>query len=123
MNITLPQIPDAMVTVEDMLGNVLRLRYSDHDVHNATKLLDLAEETYLANTMEIGPLDKTIMDPTQWIMELYKSGIISLSDILHFMHGTNVMLYIKQLVTYVHGGILWMDMPIQLYVALISKIT
>jgi hypothetical protein len=33
--ITLPYLPDAVVTVEDMLGKVPKLRYSDHDVCDA----------------------------------------------------------------------------------------
>jgi hypothetical protein len=57
-NITLPYLPDAVVTVDDMLGKVPKLRYSDHDVCDVTKFPDLAEETYLENTGEIGPLGK-----------------------------------------------------------------
>jgi hypothetical protein len=54
-----------MVTMEDMLGRVLKLRYSDHDVHNAKKFPNLAKESYLANTEEIRPLGKPIMEPVQ----------------------------------------------------------
>jgi hypothetical protein len=47
---------------EDMLSNVPKLRYLEHDVRNATKFLDLDEEAYLENTGEIGSLGKPIMD-------------------------------------------------------------
>jgi hypothetical protein len=90
MDITLPYLPDAVVTVDDMLGKVPKLRYSDHDVRDVTKFPDLAEETYLTNTGEIGPLGKPIMEPTQWITGLYNSGIMNLLDIPHFGHGKNV---------------------------------
>jgi hypothetical protein len=122
MDVTLPYLPDTIINVDDMLGKVSKLKYSDQDVCDVTKFLDLAEDSYLLNTGEIGPLVKHRMEPAQWIMRLYNLGIMNLLDILHFGHGKNVGLYIKQLVTRVHGGILWMDKPVQLDVALISKI-
>jgi hypothetical protein len=63
MNITLPYLPDAVVTVDDMLRKVPKIRYSDHDVRDATEFLDLAEDTYLEKKGEIGPLGKPIMEP------------------------------------------------------------
>jgi hypothetical protein len=48
--------------VEDMLRNIPKLRYLEHNVRDETKFLDLAEEAYLENTGEIGPLSKPIMD-------------------------------------------------------------
>jgi hypothetical protein len=48
---------------------------------------------------------------------------MNLLDIPHFGRGKNVGLCVKQLVSHVHGGILWMDRPVQIDVALISKIT
>jgi hypothetical protein len=46
-----------------MMGKVPKIRYVDHDVHNVAKFPDLAEETYLIKTMEVGPLDKPIVEP------------------------------------------------------------
>ena len=37
IDITLPYLPDAVVTVEGMLRKVPKLRYSDHDVCDVTK--------------------------------------------------------------------------------------
>jgi hypothetical protein len=54
-------------------------------------------------------------------MGLYNYGIMNLMDIPHFGCGKKVGLCIKQLVTHVHGGILWMDRPVQIDVAMISK--
>jgi hypothetical protein len=50
MDVTLPYIPDAVITMDDMLGKVPKIRYTDDDVRNAAKFLDLAKETYLINT-------------------------------------------------------------------------
>jgi hypothetical protein len=63
MDITLPYLPDAVVTMDDMLGKVPKLRYSNHDVRDVAKFPNLVEETYLINTWEIGPLGKPIIDP------------------------------------------------------------
>jgi hypothetical protein len=122
MDITLPYLPNTMVTMDDMLEKVLKLSYSDHDVCDATKFPYLAEETYLENTREIGPLGKSIMDPAQWITRLYNYGIMNLLYIPHFRCGKNVGLCVKQLLSWVHGGILWMDRPVQLDAVLITKI-
>jgi hypothetical protein len=77
----------------------------------------------LINTGEIGPLGRPVLEPVQWITGLYNSDIMNLLDIPHFGWGKNVGLCVKKLVARVHGGILWMDRPIQIDVALISKIT
>jgi hypothetical protein len=123
MEITLPFLPHIVPTVDDMLGKVPRLRYVDHDVHDMSKFPELAEENYLINTGEIGPLGRPVLEPVQWITGMYNSGIMNLLDIPHFGCGKNVGLCIKKLVSRVHGGILWMDKPVQIDVALISKIT
>jgi hypothetical protein len=62
MDITLPYIPNAVIYANDMLGKVPNMRHVDHDVHDEEKFLDLAEENYLINTGEIGPLGKPILE-------------------------------------------------------------
>jgi hypothetical protein len=57
MDVTLPYLPDAVIIVDDMLGKVPKLRYTDHDVRDVAKFPDLAEDTYLINTGEVGPLE------------------------------------------------------------------
>jgi hypothetical protein len=109
--------------MEDMLGKVPKLKYSYHDVHDAKKFLDLENQTYLEDTWEIGPIGRPIMEPAQWIIGLYNSGIMNLLDIPHFGHSKNVGLCIKQhLSNIVHRDILWMDRIVDIDVALIAKI-
>jgi hypothetical protein len=67
VEITLPYLPDVVVAVEDMLGKVPKLKYADHDVTDTTKFPDLAQEIYLENRGEVGPLGKPILEPAQWI--------------------------------------------------------
>jgi hypothetical protein len=123
MEIQLPYLPDAVITIDDILGKVPNLRCTDHDVRDAAKFPELAKENYLINIGEIGPLEKPILELAQWINGLYNSSIMNLLDIPHFGHGKNVILCVKKLVSRIHGGILWMERPIQIDVALISKIT
>ena len=61
--ITIPHILDFVVTKEEMLGKVPKLRYSYHDVRNTNKFPDLDEGSYLVETKEIGPLGRPIMEP------------------------------------------------------------
>jgi hypothetical protein len=84
-----------VVTVEDMLVKVPKLRYLDQDVCDTMKFPYLAEEAYLANIGEIVPLGKPIMEPAQWIIGLYNSGVMNLMDISHFEHGKNFRLSVK----------------------------
>jgi hypothetical protein len=83
----------------------------------------LVKENYLIKIGEIGPLGKPVLDPTQCIMGFYNLGIKNLLDIPHFGRGKNISLCIKKLVAQVHGDIIWMDIPVQIDVALLSKIT
>jgi hypothetical protein len=48
---------------------------------------------------------------------------MNLLDIPHFEHGKNVGICIKQLLAMLHGGIMCMDRPVLIDMALISKIT
>jgi hypothetical protein len=122
MEITLPFLLDTVITTNDILGKVPKMRYVDHDMHDATKFPKLVKENYLINMTEIGPLGRPMIEPVQWIMRLYNSGIMNLLGIPHFGNGKNVSLCVKQVFTCIHGGILWMKRPMQIDVALISKI-
>jgi hypothetical protein len=62
-DITLPYLPDTVVTMDDILGKVLKLRYSDHDVCDATKFPYFFEESYLEKKGETRLLGKPILEP------------------------------------------------------------
>jgi hypothetical protein len=65
MECNLPFLPDAIPTVNDMLGKVPKWRYEDHEMHDVNKFPKLAEEKYLINTGEIGPLGRPVLEPAQ----------------------------------------------------------
>jgi len=109
VEITLPHLPDIVVTMEDMSGKVPKLKYVDHEITDTMKFQDFAQEVYMENRGEVGPLGKPILEPAQSVIGLYNSGVKNLLDILHFWHGKNVGLCMKKLFSMVHGGIMWMD--------------
>jgi len=123
VDITLPHLLDVVVAVEDMLGKVPKLKYAYHDITDITKFPDFTQEVYLEEKGEVRPLGKPIMDPTQWFIGIYNSGMMNLLDIQHFGHGKNVGLCIKQLLAKVHRDILWMDRSVPIDVDIIAKIT
>jgi hypothetical protein len=122
IKITLPYILDVVVVVEDMLGKVPKLKYADHNVIDTMKFPDFAHEVYLENRGEVGHLGKPILEPAQWIQGLYNSGIMNLLDIPHFGRRKNAGLCVKKLLTRAHGGILWMDRSVPIYVDIIANI-
>jgi hypothetical protein len=63
VEITLPHLPNIVVTVEDMLGKVPKLKYADHEITDTTKFPDFYQESYLEKRGEIGPPGKPIMEP------------------------------------------------------------
>jgi hypothetical protein len=62
------------------------------------------------------------MEPAQWINGMYNYNIMNLLDIPHFRHSKNVGFFIKPLFSILNGVTLWMDRPILIDVALITKI-
>jgi hypothetical protein len=63
-----------------------------------------------------------VPESAQWILGLYKTGIMNLLYVPHFGRGKHINAYIKQLLARVHGGILWMDRSVPIIVDLIAGI-
>jgi hypothetical protein len=119
--IVMPKIPKGVKTDDNMVGGVDSLKYSDHDVSDAIKFPDLAAQSYLESRGE-GPSGAPLLEPAQWILGLYNTDIMNLLDIPHFGHGKHINGCVKQLVSRVHGGILWMDRPVPINVDLIKQL-
>jgi hypothetical protein len=59
LSIVMPKIPNEVKTGDNMVGGVDDLKYSDHDVSDATKFPDLAVQSYLESRGE-GPSGATV---------------------------------------------------------------
>jgi hypothetical protein len=58
-----------------------------------------------------------------WETRLKNLGIMNLLEIPHFGCSLEINSYVKLLLSYIHGGTLWLDPPISIDIALIVWIT
>jgi hypothetical protein len=64
-----------------------------------------------------------INQPPQWATGLDKKGILGLLDLPHFGRGQYTNSCVKQLMTIIHGGDIWLDKLILIDVEIIVHIT
>jgi hypothetical protein len=104
-----------------MVGGVNAIKKSDHDIPDAIKFLDLVQQNYMDCKGE-GPSCVPLLEPAQWILGLYNIGIMNLLYISHFGCSKHINGCVKQLLSRVHGGILWMDRAMSINMDLIVTI-
>jgi hypothetical protein len=100
------------------LGHVGKLKYSNHDISNKTKYLELASRVFMKNIV-VNQLGEMISQPHQWAVGLDKIGILGLLKLPHFGRGQYAIACIKQLLEVTHGGDIWLDKPVSITVDLI----
>jgi hypothetical protein len=118
----LPYILEGVCVMDKILGYMEKLRYSDHDVTDTEKFLELAKKVYL-DTVGIGHFSKPINQSKQWASRLANTGILIMLDILHFGRGQDVNNYIKKMMAVTHRGYLWVEETVSIDVDLIMYIT
>jgi hypothetical protein len=90
-------------------------------VADIVKFPDLAQHNYIESRGE-GPSCMPLLEPAQWILGLYNTGIMNLLDITHFGCSKHINGCVKQLLTRVLGKFLWMDRRVPINVDLIATI-
>jgi hypothetical protein len=70
--IVLPRIPDGVQVGPDLLGYIGKLKYSDHDVADEDKFLELAKRVFVQST-GTNPVGEPINQPLQWATGLEKT--------------------------------------------------
>jgi hypothetical protein len=105
-----------------MVSGVTAIKYSDHDMTDVTKFPDLASQVYL-EIRGAGSSGMPLIEPTQWILGSYNTGIMNLLDAPHFGRGKPVNACVKQLLARIHDRILWMDGLVPITVDLIARNT
>jgi hypothetical protein len=108
-------------TTTNLLGCVEKLRYSKNDVVDVENFLEFARRVYLDN-VGIGPFNNPILQPKQWAARLANTDILNLLDIPHFGRGRDVKNCIKKMMEVTHGGYIWVEDLVSIYVELISYI-
>jgi hypothetical protein len=104
VTLVMPKIPEGVQIDDEMVGGVNTMKYSDHDVADTIKFLDLSQQNYMESRGE-GPSGAPLLEPAQWILGLYNTGIMNLLDIPHFGCGKHINDCVKKLLARVHGGI------------------
>jgi hypothetical protein len=120
--IILPCIPEGVQAMPTLLGCVEKLKYSDHDVVDAGKFPEFAQQVYMDN-IGTGPFNNPILQPKAWETGLANTCILNLVEIPHFGRGKEVNNCVKKLMAVLHGGFLWLEEPVSIDVELISFIT
>jgi hypothetical protein len=120
--LSFPQIPEGVKVVGDMLGSINKLKYVDHDMTDIGNFVEFSQQMYMDIKGEV-PSRDPILELKQWIAGLYNIGIMNLLEIHHFGRGKDVNSCVKQLPVLVHGGKLWMETLVSIYVDLIAEIT
>jgi hypothetical protein len=120
--IVLPCIPDGVQVEPQLLGQVGKLKYSDHDVSDETKFPELAQRVFM-QTITVNQLGEMISQPHQWAVGLDRTRILGLLKLPHFGRGQYATTCVKQLLAVMHGGDIWLDKPIPITVELIAQIT
>jgi hypothetical protein len=120
--IVMQKIPKGVKIDDNMLGGVDSLKYSKHDVSDTINFPYLATQSYMERRGE-GPSCMPLLEPAQWILELYNTDIMNLLDIPHLGRSKHINKCVKQLLKRVHRGILWMDRLVPINIDLIAVIT
>jgi hypothetical protein len=104
------EIPPGVIVEEDMLGLIPSLKYEDHDITDEKKFLELAPRNYLNRYISI-KTKLVVIEPKIWETWLQKVGLMNLFDIPHFGRSVEINAYVKMLLSCVHGGYLWINIP------------
>ena len=70
--IVLPRILDGVQVGPDLLGYIGKLKYSEHDVADEDKFLELAKRVFIQST-GTNPVGEPINQPLQWAIGLEKT--------------------------------------------------
>jgi hypothetical protein len=122
VEIILPRIPDGLQVGPNLLGHVGKIKYLDHDVVDEDKFPELSKRVYM-ETVGMNSFGEPISHPLQWATMLEKIGILGLLDLPHFGRGQHTTTCVKQLLAVIHGGNIWLDKLVSIYVEIMANIT
>jgi hypothetical protein len=116
----LPCIPKGVQVEPQLPGHVGKLKYSNHDVSDDTKYPELASIFFMQNIV-VNQLGETIIQPHQWAVGLDQIDILGLLQLPHFGIGQYATTYIKNMLVVMHGGDIWMDIPVPIKLTLLRR--
>jgi hypothetical protein len=114
----LPHIPEGVQVDPQLLGHAEKLKFSNHDVEDDTKYPKLAPQIFMQKIV-VNQLGESITQPHQWATGLDRTRILGLLKIPHFGKGQYATSCVKQMLSVMHGGDIWLDKHIHIMVELI----
>jgi hypothetical protein len=72
-----PEITPSVIIEGDLIGKVIALNFSDHDITDARKFPEIAWYKYLC-TKNVPGIGAILVEPQGWVTRLEKSGILNL---------------------------------------------
>ena len=121
--ISTPSLPLGVQLVGTMTGKIDWLKYADHDTSGRGKFPQFAPGTYL-HFVKYDETRETLLEVKRWAAGLDQAGLLKMLDVPHFGRGTQVTVVVKQLLSLVHEGHLWIgDKKIPINGELIQRIT
>ena len=102
----------------DIVPTLMAMKYDNYDLLASTTVI---EEPYESMVVVGGGLILHI--PRDWAHVLDKFKLLGLINMLYFWWLNEENTCVKQLLACFHAGILWLDKPFVVIVALISEIT
>jgi hypothetical protein len=91
-----------------MLNRVVRLKFTDHDITDEKKILEMAREKYLC-AKSVPGTTKIVLETQVWATKLDKLGIFNQMEIPHFEHILEINVCVKVFLICIHGVTLWID--------------
>ena len=117
----LPPMSEDVKEEGSLLGYVNDLKYQDYNLLDHVKFPQFQVDQYMA--MTVNPAMKVETLTLQaWIASLQPSGLLNLLQIPHFGCSNEINVAIKVLLSYVHGGHLWLDRKVDITIDLIHQI-
>jgi hypothetical protein len=104
--------------VRSQLGLIVALKISDFNIDDRKNYGMLAPHRYLKNMTG----NKPKIVPQPWIKEIARSTILNVMKIPHFDKHQEVNTCVKILLSFFHGGYLWLDRCVTVDMTLIHLI-
>lgn len=116
-----PLLPESITFEGPRLVRVSHLKMEDWDLVENERFPHLKTENYMKQVY-YKESSVTALEPVEWIRGVNKSGLLNLLWEPHYHHSKRNIIIIKQFLTLVHDGCLWLSMPIPITDMLIHQI-
>lgn len=119
-HLQIPLFPQDVPVVREMHDMLPQMKFDDYDLATEVTFPELAPENYLEGVLYDNVLK---VESMPWVCILHNAGVLNLIRIPYFGKYPITSLCVRQFLTLVHDGTLWIQGRIPIDVALIHRIT